>query len=834
MEFKFSITRDKKPSEAPIEQEVKIVKEQPEFAQEQWEEKFSDVVRRVFMEENERYALMPKEQPETEKPIIGPGRVSTYEGFRSYVPNSNSPVPTNFNFKLLGLIKNLAIWNPHVSMAIENLVTLGNTDYDIKFGNKINSNLASQYKDFLNNRVATWYEFSDGEDSLDNDLLAQLGCYGAISAEAVIRPDMKGIQNIVRVDPEFIRFAYDERTAMHIPLQEIAGVVSKDKTKYPGYIELNKYTYSYIALMRMGEMPYAIPPFLSAIESIFIENDMVKNFQNMMKRLGMMGFLSVLVNAPQIVHGESKDAYQARLTSYLEKLRPGVEKGFSRGIVMGYKDTHEFEVHAPMNPAAAEQAMNMIQSLVFAGVKQDPNMHGKNNSVTETFGRVLLEKMTLQIANKQKALGTFKARIFKLELLLNGIKVPQLLVTYKPAATADEKRKEEIGKLKRDNLRADYQDGLIDQETRAQLLGYDEAAEDEPRISDAMKIADKKIAIDKKKSKASNSIERIKKKLKSDLPVYDYFVPKECGDHSSIDLSKSLEPFKKKYISAVNKQFKKALDESRVDLSTEIKKLQEGATENQFVTAVVFGLLKNWESNFSDPTSDIVEENILPVYSAFREDKKIFTEAEGFSKSQQSFFTIPEAVFNLLDYRAIEFLQNMDKIYLGKFITDPDTQERIVNWLREKFQKGDVPIGKSSTLVAEFINKFYELVELESWKIRRILETTLNRTRNIGNLMYMNQAVVINYEVIEVMDDLTCGWCRHMNGKSFSVTETVEKYKKIFKAGVDKLPDLSPFATSIKIDQFVKLNPKEIQAKGINIPSYHPHCRGRIIAHFKA
>lgn len=487
MEFSLSFSLfGKKKSEqtkSTAESNVQVLSESSDF-----ESRYGEVIRRVFREENDRYALMPA--PTVERPIVAAGRVSTYDGYRNMLPSDNQPVPTDFNFQILRLIKSLTIWNPHFSMGMENIVTLGNTDYSIDFGQtKLGDAQAAKVRQFLMQRASNWYEFSSGEDSLDNDLLAQICQCGAISAEAVIAPNMRGIQTIALVEPEFIRFAYDKNKNIHVPLQESGGVFNNQfEGKYPGYIELNTLTYFYVARMRMGTLPYAIPPFCSAVESVFTETEMIKNFQNMMKRLGMMGFLSVLINAPQVKSGETNEAYQQRLAAYLETMRPTVERGFSRGVVLGYKDTHEFEVHSPMNPAAAEQAMNMIQALVFTGLKQDPNMHGKTYSVTEAFTRVLLEKLTLQVANFQKVLGTFKARAFQLELLLNGMYLPELYVKYKPAATSDEKRSEEIGGLKRKNLREDYNQGLIDQTKFANLLGYDNPANPKPLKPDQVMI----------------------------------------------------------------------------------------------------------------------------------------------------------------------------------------------------------------------------------------------------------------------------------------------------------------------------------------------------------
>lgn len=770
-----------------------------------------------------------------ERPVASAGRVSVYEGARNFIPSLNAPVPTTFNFKALQFLQNLSVWNPHISMAVENVVALGNTDYTINFGEGVGEAQAAALRKIIWKDIQNWYEFADGEDSLDNDLLTQLAVNGTISAEAVIRKDMRGIQNIVRVDPYYVRFAYDPDKAIHLPLQEIGGLmngIDVSKGKYPGYIELNPNTYFYIAMRRLGEMPYAIPPFLSAIEAILIENDMIKNFQNMMRRLGMMGFLSVLVNAPTAKQGETQAAYDSRLRAYLEKLRPDVEKGFHRGVVMGYKETHEFEVHNPTNPAAAETTMKMIKSLVYAGVKQDPNMHGENYSVTETFGRVILEKMTQQVSNYQRALGRFKAKVIQLHLALMGKFVDEVVVEYERSSVTDEKREQEVTKMKIENARALYQDGIIDQYQRAQLLGYDEPAEEEPRETAEEKIAKLKPAAVEKKSN-SKRIRELKKKFRIDLPIFNYFVPDECNpiNFTGHFHDKKLDAFTKKYVTAVEKQFKHAVDGAADPIAREFGRLSVDATLIQVQAALVYGLLEQWELNFMTPAEAIVEENIPDIYSFYRTDKSVFEDGEGFSR--QSFFVVPDAVFELVDYRAIEFLETIDKIYLGKFITDPDTEARILKWIKEKFESGHVPIGKNSSLISEFILEFSDVVMLESWKIRRIIDTTVNRSRNTGHVMYLDQAMIVEYEVVEVMDDITCSWCRHMNRKKFLVKETVDRINKLFNVGMDKLPQYSPFATTIKIDEFVKLSPKAIQAKGIDIPAYHPHCRGRIIAHFK-
>ncbi len=824
MELNFSFSLGKKKVEQKVEPKAEpiveqaVVEQKPveviqqisvgenreeRLSEKEWEARYGAIFRKTILEEEQVYAKMNQ----IEKPVVSAGRESIYEGFRNYNPNSNTPVPTTFNFRTLQFLQNLSIWNPHISMAVENIVSLGNTDYDIDFGSSVSESQAAKYRKIIWDSVPNWYEFSDGEDGLDNDLLTQLAVYGAISSEAVIMPNLKGVQNIVRVDPYYIRFAYDKDKSIHIPLQEIGGVIPGYKTKYPGYIELNTNTYFYIAMRRMGEMPYAIPPFCSAIEAVIIENDMIKNFQNMMRRLGMMGFLSVLVNAPQALAGESPEKYQARLSAYLEKLRPEVEKGFSRGVVMGYKDTHDFEVHNPVNPAAAESALKMIKSLVYAGVKQDPNMHGENYSVTETFGRVILEKMIMQVTNYQRSLATFKSKVFKLDLLLKGIVVPELNVKYRKSSIHDEERQEKVLGSKIANQDLLYQQGVIDQATRSKNLGYDKPAQMKPLETQQEKIAKLK----PKPTKKSNSLVRLKKKLKAGLGTFDYSIPEGCSESFSFP-SKKLNDFVNKFIKQIEEQYEFAIDRAVERMAIALQGLQNPTLE-QLMTAMLYALIQNWDEDFATPIEDIVEDKAPEIYAYYRKNKSIFKGAHG----------IPIVAYSDLDYKAIDFFENLNKTYLQKFITDPDTENRMVKFIEQNYSNTlDTPQMKK---IAE---EFGQLVKSESWKIARIVNTNVVLSQNVASILYLDQAGSLNYTIREVMDEKTCRYCRHMHGRTFSIKATKEQFERLVRDGINFLNDYRPFVTTYKFDDFKEMDTQELQAAGFTIPPFHPYCRGII------
>ncbi len=828
MGFKFSVSfggkKKKDKSTTSLQAESKaiepqiLVSEQPlPFGSSPEQEKIlHDIIKKVFLEEEAHYAKLGNG---FEMPITA-GRSSIYEGARNFGLNDNTPVPTNFDFNQLRILQMLSMTNRHVSMAVENIVSLGNTEYEIDFGEGIGDKQATEMRKYLWSEVKNWYEFADGEESLDNDLLVQLATSGAISAEACINRNLSGIQKIVRVDPFYIRFAYDKKKDTHHPLQQIGGVIAGASSKYPGYIELNTSTYNYIAMRRIGEMPYAVPPFLSALEDLFTENDMIKNFQNMMRRMGMLGFMSVLVTAPQIVQGESPQQYQTRLTNYLEQMRGPAERGYSRGVALGFKGTQEFKVEgANLNSGNADNLMRMIKSLVFSGLKQDPNMHGENYATTETFGRVILEKMTAQVSNFQKPLATFKSRIFSLALLLKGYKFKQCEVKYDKPSTFDQEREQTVRKLKQDNLRADYNDGMIDQPTRARLLGYDKPAEKEPRKTAEEKIAEQTAKI-KSKTKPGSKFKKLKKKLKS-VPEFDYSVPIDCGIFS-FETSKedpTLIALIIAYLHSLQGLYSSVIESSITSLINELNKLSKSNSVESVQSALITNLMMQWEEKFLPSVAKKVNKNVSEIYAKFRRDQTIFKGADN----------IPSPKVTPFDARAIDFIEEMDKAYLAKFLGDSDTQARFNKWIKEQFDAGKIPFGGSRSDMRKFISDFSDIIEKESWKIDRIVNTSTAMARNIASMNYLSQAGVDEFEIVEVMDEKTCRYCQHMNGMTFSVNKTIEQYDELFTNGIEGLSKFKPFATKFKIDEFERLDSAALSAIGISLPTYHPNCRGSVV-----
>ncbi len=762
--------------------------------------------RRIF---NEEFVKTIDETPNVEMPTAG-GRTSIPENNENLTYNSRVPVSAAFPFDVLKVIENLSITDRHVAYAVENIRTLGNTSHEIYFSESHSQAEIVKMKQHLENVKNGFYKHSAGIDSLVNDLFGQLAVFGCISAERVPNRNLKGIKEVVRVSPINIRFAYDKENEDYIPMQ--INTISAS-----AYVQLNTATYSYISLNKYKNTEYAIPPFISALEDIFNQISALKSFNNIIKRVGMLGFLSVLHKAPMATPGESQDSYRNRLRTFLQQEVPNAERSFHSGVLVGFKDQVEVDVQAGnLNVSGAEGIVKILKSFVYSGLKQDPNMLGDNFSTTETFGKVILAKMSKQVENYQKAVAAFLTLLYSQELLLAGFKLKGLTVEFEKPSTVDKLADQDLRMKKFDNAKKEYDQGLISQSQFAQQMGYEKPFSDKP------------VTVVAGPSEQGNSgTNGFIKKLQS-THEFLYDVPKEYGfsfegttDFKDEFLNKTVG----KYINGINNKYGEAINKSGNTLKKKCEDFNVTTSLTEVKEAVFSSLFVGWDKKFIDKIKPDCEENTSKIYEKYRKDKNVF-KAKSFSK--ESFFDAPEGVFDVLDYRVIEFLGNVDNFYLGKFISDQDTIQRISLWVEKAFNEGKVPTGNNVS-TERFVNEFEQTLNLERWKIRRVIETTANKARNYGNVKYMSQAKVDKYELVEIMDSRTCRHCASIDGKIFSVQASVDTIERTVNNGVENLDTTTPFLTTKNADDVKRLTGEQLQSEGYGMPPNHPHCRGRLV-----
>lgn len=747
--------------------------------------------------------------------------------------------PRDFDPQILQYIRHLAYHNRHVSKAVENVVSTAHTPVSLKLSDYYSDRQKREIQMHLEARQAEWYYDNEGESSLDADRFAQVAVFGACSTEAEIKSDLSGIRKIHRVSPEYIRWYYDRNTREEYPVQ----LTTASTNASFAYTELNRIQYDYIAYRRIGGSSYAVPPFLAALEDIARELNMLDNFSGMMKRIGLLGFLSVMVEKPAQKKGtETDQQYLQRLRDYLKQIEPQVRNGFYKGYNIGYEGSHKFEVQGnSANARGASELMEIANKLVFAGLKQDPNLFGYNYSTTETFGKVIMEMMSKQAQGYQMVVAKDKTNKACLELMLAGFSpIPEQAGKFKnpygleydfdkplnvdkDKEAETEKKKAEAESLRISNTIKKRDEGIISQQQAASELGY--------KKPDQATVRSQQNQLDVSWRAKRN--ERIRKKLGAELPEYQYQLPNSgCGksldfEFDGFEGDEQLSALYSSYYGKVKENYLRVLESSAVKLYNDISELSEDSSIETIWALFEQRILEAWRVEFQEPNRDVIHEEVNKAYQLYREDQSIFHASK---QHIMEFSDIPEASLDLLDLRAIKYLEELDNLYLGKFITDESTRRKFKTWLNDMYLDGNVPVGRAGEELEAFLEEFGEVFAYESYKIARVISTTLNKARNYANVLYINQANLEKFEIVEVMDRITCQWCRHLNGKQFTTAKAVSKIERAINSSTRDIGKESPFATSIPLEEFEQMETEQIQNRGIDTPPYHCHCRGRVVA----
>ena len=749
--------------------------------------------------------------------------------------NELALIDPDFPIQVLETVESLAKYNPDVSLAVENIITLGNTPQKVTFDESVSERDVKLMNARLATKGKSWYAHSGGINSLINDLFAQVAINGAVSAEAIPDNSLEGIKKAVMVAPKNIRFTYNNELDEYEANQIASSSVQITNTGggLSSSIKLNSSTYAYIGLRRFGEKPYAIPPFLSAIWNLSIGKDMMESIAVIIKKVGVMGFLEVLVKGVKPKLNETQNSYYNRTKDYLSKIAPEIEKGLAKGYVVGFEGSHSFKIqNTTTNVTGTKDLVELNDVKTMAGLKQDPFMLGRNFSTTETLGRVILAKMTTQIRNYQQVVSTFLEKLYLLDLQLAGFRVNTVKVVFDTPMIGDKNKEHEAKGKQFDNLKKEYDQGIISQTQFATELGREQPDLEEPRVAKSITTPTdteddvEDDPLDPKTTDANTKLKVTLQKLErsefySHLREYDYL--SSCGckfDKEALAKGgNKLDNFVRDYFNASQGVYRKAVDTMTGRVGKALLNLGNGATEQMITDLILFTLYKDWGTVYIKPQTKVVKSFVTTIYKSFRNDKSVF--------NVRNTDKIPKATFSTIDFRAIDYYKKVDSIYLGKFITDKDVKKDVTTFVKEQLLTRNLPIGDNRALLKEFNKEFSNVLNLKDWKIAQIINTSTNKMRNSAAVAYFQQAEVDTFEIRGVNDSKQCAYCANLQGLEFEVSRTVDALDESYSSDPEFIGIVSPFLTSLfkSAEDMENLTGSELQDLGFNILPAHPNCR---------
>jgi hypothetical protein len=744
---------------------------------------------------------------------------------RSSVPNISNKffagltdyiLQPDFEPQTFELLKALSIYNRHIANAMTNVVALANTDYTVELPDELPKNQSKQIKKLFAD-FDTNYNDKIGIRSFIKTGFETLFYAGVLPCEMVIvgKPYPNTIEKFAILNPTYVKFIYDKETQSFKAVQQVNGFFSQQTGNYT---ILNPLTFTYAIHRQVEENPYPVPLLLSTLEDLGIQRDMLKNFIAIIKKVGLMGFLQVMIEAPMQTKNENEQQFQARCANYINAAVKEAEVGFSSGIVVGFKGHHDFDFAANnANIQGVEKAFELVNKMLFNGLRTAGAFMGETNATTETFATVLLKIFSAQVVDYQYIMASVLEKAYLTIAQMNGYNLAFAKVKFKPASVTDRLKEAQAEQTELSNIEKKMMLGIIGLQQAAEEAGYEKptGVTTSPPSAKAANSANPNLSCTSAYHDVNcrcGNVEFVQNNFQTDYG--DSYLDKEGNN----------------YYNKISKKFEAAAQKISQSSRQAINNLGNDISQTRFVNTVLLIIYTDWETEFTNLIADEVTNKINKVYDKYRGDKKIFKSATTKANNKRTFaddLKIPDPINDFLDIRLIDYLITSDNLYLGKFMTDPRLVKKFSEWLKDWYVANEGEIGKSKTL-DEFYNAFESQLLLEKYKIRRIIDTTMVNARNFANIKYLHQASVKTFRRSEVIDRLTCAHCKKIHGMEFTVQKEITKMEKFVGKNPEQIADESPFAVNIDIDDFDKLSAADIQAKGIGSQALHPHCRGRI------
>ena len=250
--------------------------------------------------------------------------------------------------------------------------------------------------------------------------------------------------------------------------------VDIDGTSTPNY----EYPSSFLPVNATNTFQYKV--ILSSSDPD--KKPLVENIQFIVEQLGVMGFLHVLYQKPNLVMGNTTSEKE-ELESFLEEAVIRLQTSLKNGVVAGYADDVEFDFkQVTKDFSGVKELWDLNESNLTSGVKMDPSLLGKNHGSTETQITVVFTKMLAQLKNVQNLVKADLEFGFTLELVLAGFKFNSIEVIFNPSTGVDKLKDEQSEEIRIRNSNALYWDGIISLAEYARRHGYDDSDESEPRV----------------------------------------------------------------------------------------------------------------------------------------------------------------------------------------------------------------------------------------------------------------------------------------------------------------------------------------------------------------
>ena len=387
---------------------------------------------------------------------------------RDYVKQIEPSFPIEF----IRVLRRLVLVVPDLSQALKRIIYLANTGFDVTLEDASEAD-QERGQDLIN-------QFFRDRPGIVNHLIRQTCIAGVLSAECA--PSV-GLDNVdIQVIPaETIRFRRE-------PVEggETGATIDVPHQLMPrgDARRLDATQYTYEALERDEGNPYGIPPFLSALESIYVQRAGRSNLKAILDKLGMLGMVHVAQDRPRRAPNEDDKAYSSRLLNTISNLRDKLLKRIRSGIIFTYSDTKVTHTPVVGDARGHEQVWRANEEQLASGLDTDPALLGRSYSTTETYAGVIFSAFESKLGNVRHPTERFlRDKALDQFLRLHGLSFSRLSWKWHDSASLNAEGESRARLSNKQSEMVDqrmvlerYDRGIIDLDTAARELGYEQAA----------------------------------------------------------------------------------------------------------------------------------------------------------------------------------------------------------------------------------------------------------------------------------------------------------------------------------------------------------------------
>jgi hypothetical protein len=411
-----------------------------------------------------------------ELPDAGRSSVEPLSDRLNSLLNGLGSVSPIIDFQMLACLKQLWLFNPDLSQYVSNLVNLGNTGHQVTV-DAANSSRAEATINRINESASRIYTNGAGVDGLINAYISQIAWSGALSSEDVVNFAARRVEQVVLVPVEQIRFQLiDDK---YRPFQQ-SGFGLGLSINALGRIPLNEFTYHYYALQTVENSPYAKPPATAAVDDLTgPQTDAKANIKYIVKKLGLLGLVSVAVAPPRQKPNEDETQFNSRAQAYLARVRKALDGSFMRGLLVHFLGQQVNHSNVASDARGSSEIFRVIEEQVMSGLAMQPAFFGRTDSTTETYAGVVYNLLTAQVGNIQRLPKRRQEATYRLDLRLAGIEVDGVSLSFNRPHVLKPLEDAQAEQIRVQTALIKARAGIISPDQAAQEMGYDSAFDPE-------------------------------------------------------------------------------------------------------------------------------------------------------------------------------------------------------------------------------------------------------------------------------------------------------------------------------------------------------------------